>query len=780
MDRTYVVDNPPLIIIPAKVELAFGFISLIAIFALAGLSIYRLHPPAAVPAGAPAAEFSSGRAMEHLQTIARTPHPIGSSSHEATRNYILAELTKQGFEPQVQTATAVAPPTSKTFRAGTVQNVTARLKGTSNTKAVMLAAHYDTVPGSPGASDDGAGVTALLETARALKVTAPLKNDVIFLFTDGEEVGLLGARAFVEDHPWAKDVGVVFNLEARGAGGPSTMFETSDGNGWLLQEFARAAPYPFGNSLSYEIYKLLPNDTDVTIFKKAGFSALNFAYVDGLTRYHSALDNIGQLDERSLQQQGANALALVQHFGNLDLGKTRKSNAVYFNFLGTSFIYYPGGAVLPLTLVTLVFFVGVVIIGFIRKLLTVKGILFGFGALFVTGAATALLITGALRLIRMLLPGDEFIPWGDLYDSKVYLISFVCLTVAVSAALYNLFRRKTSIQNLAVGAMLWWVILSVLVSLRFPGASYLFTLPLLGMLVGHAVMFVAREMSTMVKIMLLSLCSVPGVLLLCPIVYLVFVAMTLNASAPIMLLVVLLLGLLISFFALTLKPRNWFIPAGAAALGFTFLVFGFVTAGFDQNRPKADNVFYGLNANTGKAVWGTMDDQADEWTEQFFDGKGEQRPLADLFPMTSFTYFQSDAPAAALPAPEVTLISDNTDNDTRTIRVRITSPRKAEVVSVYFDEGASVASAALNGKSLNLKNAGEKAKWGLHYYGLPATGAELTLALKSSGPVNLRVNDRSYGLPAVAGFEVKARPSYIIPSSSQFSDVTLVSKTFTF
>ena len=94
------------------------------------------------------------------------------------------------------------------------------LPGIANSKAVMLVAHYDSVPNGTGASDDGAGVVALLETVRAVKSTAPLKNDVIFLFTDGEETGLLGANAFISEHPWAKDVGLVLNFEAREICGP--------------------------------------------------------------------------------------------------------------------------------------------------------------------------------------------------------------------------------------------------------------------------------------------------------------------------------------------------------------------------------------------------------------------------------------------------------------------------------------------------------------------------------------------------------------------------------
>ena len=154
--------------------------------------------------------------MNHLAVIAQRPHQIGSTEHAVVRDYLVKELKTHGLVTEVQTTTALNPIWRSEFRAGTVQNVIARLPGVANSKAVMLVAHYDSVPNSTGASDDGAGVAALLETVRALKSAAHLKNDVIFLFTDGEEPGLLGANAFTSEHLWAKDVGLVMNFEARG------------------------------------------------------------------------------------------------------------------------------------------------------------------------------------------------------------------------------------------------------------------------------------------------------------------------------------------------------------------------------------------------------------------------------------------------------------------------------------------------------------------------------------------------------------------------------------
>ena len=93
----------------------------------------------------------------------------------------------------------------------------ARLPGTrSGGRAFLLVAHYDSVPTGPGATDNGAGVATVLETVRALKAGPALRNDVIVLLADGEERGLLGARAFVDGYPWAQEVGAVLNLDTRG------------------------------------------------------------------------------------------------------------------------------------------------------------------------------------------------------------------------------------------------------------------------------------------------------------------------------------------------------------------------------------------------------------------------------------------------------------------------------------------------------------------------------------------------------------------------------------
>src|SRR5215213_5425859 len=287
-----------------------------ALVLLACAVVYQQRPPSAIPIDAPAPDFSSARALKHIAAIAKQAHPIGSAQQHEVREYIVAELRAAGLTPEIQQTTSFNTDGTAAV-AATVQNIIARLPGTNNTKAVLLMGHYDSAANSRGAADDGSGVGTLLETIRALKSNAPLKNDTIFLFTDGEEVGLLGAIAFVKEHPWAKDVGLALNFEARGSSGPSFLFETSDGNGWLISEFAKAAPYPIAPSILYEIYRVLPNDTDLSPFKKAGLAGLNFAFIDDEVYYHSPNDRVENLDQQSLQHHGSYSLALTRHFGNL-------------------------------------------------------------------------------------------------------------------------------------------------------------------------------------------------------------------------------------------------------------------------------------------------------------------------------------------------------------------------------------------------------------------------------------------------------------------------------
>jgi hypothetical protein len=748
---------------------------------LSFLSILALFPPNIVT-NVPATEFSSARARDYLKAIAAKPHPIGSSAHAEVRDHIFGELVKIGLQPQVQKTTAINIFCGHSCRAATVENIVAKLEGTASTRAILLVGHYDAAPQSLGASDDGAAVVSLLETLRALKASAPLKNDVIFLATDGEEVGLLGATAFVQQHPWAKDVGVVLNFEARGDHGPSIMFQTSDENGWLIEEFAKTVPRPVANSLAADIYKLLPNDTDFTVFKRAGMNGLNFAYIEGAASYHSSLDNMANLDARSLQHHGMYALALARHFGNSALnGPLRKSNAVYFDLFGRTLIHYSRTTALVLAIVGALVTLGVIALGFRRKRLTLSGQALGFVALLLSMTCAALSVMFAWWLFRTLDGSQTLFRQGDTWTNHLYLIGFVLLTVASTAAVYGLFSKKVSVDNLATGALLWFLLLMILSLIVIPGGSYLLLWPLLSALIVWILRFTLppEKLSSVKLCLIATLGAVPGIILMTPLIYQTFVALGISRTNVLVVPITLMLGLLIVNFDLIASARRWLLPAVTALAAVCFMIAALLQPNFNQREPKQDEIFYALNADTGKAVWASGDTQADEWTSQFLSSAAHTAALSDYFPwLHDDVFLQQQAPVAPLAAPEIEVLDDQVQEQTRSIRMRVKSPREA--ATLFIQVNSELSEKFVNGQSIaNGQSAPAREKgWRLIYSAPPREGIDLLFKTRSSEPLMVTVVDRSFQLPELTNLTIRARPSNIIPAPFTNTDSTFISKSF--
>src|SRR5471030_1859058 len=286
------------------------------------LSIYGQSRPAALGLDAPATQFSAARADAVLGRVLgqQAPHPAGSAAAEAVRARILQELAAMGVQARTQTGMSCHRDLRWMYMpCGTVTNIIATVSpGTG--KQILLMAHSDSVAAGPGAADDGSGVAILLETIRALKARGLSgEHPIIALFTDGEEAGLLGAEAYLRDPLARAKIGAVINAEARGNQGPSYLFQTSAGNARLIDLYAGSVAQYATSSLYEEIYKYLPNDTDLTPILAAGIPGYNFAFIGNVAHYHTPLDRRENIDRRSLQQQGDAALALADALSNTDL-----------------------------------------------------------------------------------------------------------------------------------------------------------------------------------------------------------------------------------------------------------------------------------------------------------------------------------------------------------------------------------------------------------------------------------------------------------------------------
>ena len=291
---------------------------LVAALWVATLAAHRT--PASKPLDAAPSEFSGERARALLQRLVgdNVPHPLGSAANAQLRDRIVGALQDLGLEPTLQSGLMVC---SHYGVCGTPTNILARIAGTqSGERAVLLAAHYDSVAAGPGASDDVAGVACVLEIARVLQRLPRPRQSIILLLDDGEEPGLLGAQAFVQHQPWAATVSAAVNLDARGTSGPSLMFETGSSNRWLMSLYAAAIARPLTNSVYYAVYQRLPNDTDFSVFKAAGYQGFNFAFIGDVAHYHTPLDDWRHAHAGSLQHQGDNALATLLALANAGPG----------------------------------------------------------------------------------------------------------------------------------------------------------------------------------------------------------------------------------------------------------------------------------------------------------------------------------------------------------------------------------------------------------------------------------------------------------------------------
>ena len=429
--------------------------SVIVLFGIFLLSLLGLEPPAPAPATAPVSEFSATRARAVLERLVGdgTPHPTGTAANDAVRARILDELTKLGYSPEVQTGFAC----DEYGTCATVKNVVARLDGSEPGQSVMIACHYDSVAAGPGASDDGSGVATILESARALKALAkPPRHSIILLIDDGEEAGLLGARVFVDQHRWAKEVIAVVNVEARGSSGPSLMFETGSANDWVVRLYTKSVRRPATNSFAYYVYKLLRNDTDFTVFKAAGYQGVNFAFIRDVVHYHTPLDNFQNASPASLQHDGDNALPTLIALANADLANIPQGEAAYFDVFEHAVIRWPASWTLILSIVATILLLIEIGLLFFRKRLALVPLLWGF---FGWPAILALTAANAWIVNRMLLRAGA-IPVSWVAHPVPVQAAFWFLALAVVSTVAFIFSRRAGFAGLWAGVWIWWAILS--------------------------------------------------------------------------------------------------------------------------------------------------------------------------------------------------------------------------------------------------------------------------------------------------------------------------------
>jgi len=762
-------------IVAVKQHLLAGLVvAVVAVLVVVGVTPFGVSPPA--PERSAAEGFSAGRALPLLREIAAAPRPIGSDAAARARDDILARLAALHLAPHKQTASAVSAQNGRV--AGTVSNVVARLPGRDPSRAVLLVAHYDSVPVAAGAADDGGGVVTLLETARALAAGPRPRNDVIFLFTDGEERGLLGARAFLREDPWAYGVGVVLNFDSPGSSSPVLMYETSPGNGLLVREFVACAPHPYTSSLMYEVSRRLPIQSDFRPFVAAGVPGMSFGALDGPAYDHTAYDSLASFHAGSLQHEGDTALALVRRFGALDLWDLHREDVVYFDVVGGLAVVYGRGLVLPFAALAAALFAVAVAVAARRRLLSLRGL--GLAV-----PATASVLGVALLVMAVV--------WGmyrTAYEQRIwsqtgvvisdfYRLGLVLLAAAVIAAAYELLLRRLRPWELAVAALFWWLVGAAAVAVIFPGASYLLTWPLAGASLGlvGAVLLGDRALHSVAGVAVTLAGAAPGVVLMSSATYLLLMSAGLQQVVTV-LAVWLVAGLLVIPLEVVRRGFRLWLPVALAGVGIVVLMAVGSTVAFDTEHPRFTSIHYRVD-ESGGARWQTVD-RIDRWTGQFLREDGRLSFQDAYFPQMGVrSTIVGAAPQLRLAAPVIEVIRDTTTGDRRTVRLRLRSLRGAPVVSLLVHSVVGGLTASVDGLPLQGWDTtildGTNVRWWFDYYAPPPGGVVVTLRFAAGPAVLLRAVDFSYGIPPQLAGQHDGRPPGMLPG--RIGDGTLVERT---
>ena len=798
------------------VRLLGVWVCLLLGLAIANLAL-RTPPPLA--ANAPADQFSAGRAMVDVRAIGQKPHPIGSAEIVRVRDHLLARVNGLGLEVLVRSGEGVRDAAKWSPRAtavGAVQNIVATLPGIDrDALAVLVMSHYDTVHNSPGAADDSAGVAAALEIARALQAGPTPARDVIFLFTDGEEPGLLGAEAFFTRDPLRDHVGVVINMEARGDAGRAAMFQTGPDSGDLIGVYARAAHQPTANSLAAAVYQRMPNDTDFTHALRKGLPGLNFAFIDDQLAYHTPLATPDHLNQGSLQNLGDQALPVVRALATGAALPAKSPDLIYSDVLALGLVAYPvnvGWAILAVAGLLIVFTGYRALRG---KAVTLMEILRGIAGFLLLAASAVLALHLAGRLIGIgdqqryyavlgqfnaLLPGAGILLigvcvsililqarglrriWGKVWISLVAaVLGGACSLVGgfdpiglylaggVIVLAWLSLGKGIGVFGAWLGSLLVLLALAVAAMVLVPGGSVMLAWPLLAAsLVAALVMAVGGTRDRRVAWLLtlaVSLVAIAVVAQLGSWGAWTFAGVGLHEPAVLALFAILvapaLLPLAFDFAAYRWAP----VFAGvAAAAGVGLLLYAGLAEG-GPTRPRLAEASHLADLSTGTAWRVSPLPRLDPWSRVVLSDNDNTPVLKAYPPLYRNPVWM--APTAVLPVERPVLTIARAGDR---LLVRAVPTPGAEVLTLRIRPSLELGEPRLNGRPLVLPT--QAGEWSsLSYHAPDPNGVTLSFTAKAAGKVEVAVVEIRDGWPRGSS-AIPAKPAELM--STGYSDKTIV------
>ena len=742
---------------------AKSFILLLILFLVLYLNNYFSQPTFDTINEKPLTEFSPSRAMRLVEKISQKPHYVSSVNHDKVLQLIVAEMKKLGLQPTIQEGFTMTEKGTLVYS----KNIIAKIPGTNNSKALLLLSHYDSAPHtfSKGAADDASGIATILEGIRTYRNgTNKNKNDIIILFTDAEEIGLNGAALFCTQHKWAKSIGLALNFEARGTAGNSYMLmETNNGNSVMVSHFGSAGVgYPASNSLMYSIYKMLPNDTDLTVFReKNKIQGFNFAFIDNHFNYHTEQDNAINLDRKSLAQQGSYLMPLLTHFAQADLSKLNsKTDSVYFNF-SNLFCHYPNSWILPMIGIGLLLFLFFIFVGLAKRVLYVDKMIRGLILFLLAFLISGILGFGLWQLIKLIYPEYQDILQGFPYNGHWYVYAFLAMAMGVCFIIYHKDNEKNEGYSKMIFPLLFWFIICAVLAFYLQGASFLI-IPVISsvLMLGFFVFF--EKAIALINLIL----ALPILFLLVPFLTMFPVGLGLKIVFASCMLLVMAFVLLLPILGSFANKRSWAILCFVVAIGL--LVVAHLQSSFTTNSPKPNSLVYYHDGDTNQSYWVTYNKTLDSWIESKLGKNPKTATTLNTNKLyskyqTEFS-FMKKAPNIAIAKPTVVFEKDSVVGVQRFLKIVIYPNRKVNRYDIFNKNETELDDLVANGvKPLNIKsniiNANDSNKI-ISYYvenNMPLT---LEFSVLATNDLDLELIESSFDLLSNKKLAVANRPEW--------------------
>lgn len=555
-------------------------------------SVLQLRAPEPRGVDTPAEDFSADRAWEHLERIDLAPHPIGSPALDELRGYL--RTTLEGFDGTFDEQ--VAP--IEELGGYEARNLLIRFPGTDPTGTVLLSTHYDSVPPGPGVGDAGVSVAALVETARALAASGPMRNDVIIALVDAEEAGLYGSREFVDSHPWAAYVDLVFNFEGRGVSGPPVVPELEEPTTRLLSGVFAAVP-PI--STSPAVVLTVPDEyrrriSDFAHYRRLDIQGVHFAIVGESIYYHTPLDDLERSSRATVQHVGETALGLATHFGDTDLDSVRDSpDATWSVMVPGLALVAPAWSAWPLLAVAVA--LAALVVRQARRLADVTGraLTLGLSLPLITTLIGAILggiglnavaASGSdVRTMLRDLPVNKHQLAGDLVNGHLFLWAFIALAAAGVAAVLEVARRRLGTPWLAATGVAAWTFALVVTTLIHPPTAAAFALPFILASAG-TLLWLHREPegdTGAASAAGLAVLAAPVIMMGASMTWMGYLGLTLTGAVLLCAAPAVALGQLIPQVDIVGRIHRWLPTALFATVAVVLLIIGTITRSTDPN-----------------------------------------------------------------------------------------------------------------------------------------------------------------------------------------------------